>query len=345
DKGLKRQDDDGDEYDRNSDKGMPVDDGCYNCGGTWSDTNPGQPWSAGKEKWFDREPKWRPKFHKAARIRSGEIDPPIFETSSNVLDWESVEMEITQELGLLSESEFESLAGFSGAALKAEMEKVPSHLGIDKSFFIITLDGLPCTTTNGMRKLKCKYRFGLTREDMLLSAARQLVEGQGKAVFSYHSAQQLQQRPKGLQAEEQFKNLSSLEKLKEKVQKAMAKSGAGPVKPKGASSSDGEGDEDGPKEKKLRVQQSGRLQRLVQPKRKSKSQKAEVPEVATVENGAEQVPKALESVVSVRGATPKCFLNLHIERILAGEKLMRSVDAVQYSELQLCRHARLMTHY
>ena len=31
--------------------GMPVDDGCYNCGGTWSETNPGQPWSAGKEKW------------------------------------------------------------------------------------------------------------------------------------------------------------------------------------------------------------------------------------------------------------------------------------------------------
>ncbi|OLP90523.1 hypothetical protein AK812_SmicGene27867 [Symbiodinium microadriaticum] len=339
--------------------GMPVDDGCYNCGGTWSETNPGQPWSACKEK-FDKEPKWRPKFQKSARIRSGEIEAPQWDSEGNVLDWETTEMEITQELGLLSENEFESLAGFSGAAIKGELQKVPSHLGMDKSFFVITLDGLPCTVTNGMRKLRCKYRFGLTRQDMLLSAARQLVEGQGKVVFSYHSEEQLKQRPKGLQTEQQFKDLKSLDQLKEKVQKALAKSGAAPAKTKDESSSEADEDDDGPKEKKLKIQQSGRLQKTPKPKRKSKGQKAGEPEVATVE-GEGQVPKDLESVVEARGSTPKCFLNLHIPRILKGEKLMRSVDAAKkimdemkgqrqfqwktlHKHIELCELANGMTH-
>ena len=57
------------------------------------------------------------------------------------------------------------------------------------------------------------------------------------------------------------------------------------------------------------------------------------------------MPKDLESVVEARGSTPKCFLNLHIPRILRGEKLMRSVDAVRNSDLlQLRRRAGLMTH-
>ena len=287
---------------------------------------------------FDKEPKWRPKFSKAARIRAGEIDPPIWDTSSNVVDWETMEMEVVQELGLLSEAEFESLTAFAGSAVKAEMQQVPSPLGTDKSFFVITLDGLPCTVTNGMRKLCCKYRFGLTREDMLLTAARQLVEGQGKAVFTYHSEEQLKQRPKGLQADQQFKDLKSLDALKEKAQKALAKSGAAPANAKAESSSEAADDEDGPKEKKLKVQQSGRLQKLPKPKKKT-SKKGAAPEVALVDGGSEQVPKALESVVQARGAgnTPKCFTNLHIDRILMGEKLMRSVDAVGNREvLELC---------
>ncbi|CAE7213542.1 unnamed protein product [Symbiodinium sp. CCMP2592] len=323
-------DDDADEFDRNSERGMPVDDGCYNCGGTWSDTNPGKPWSAGKEKWFDKEPKWRPKFLKSARIRSGEIDPPQWDTASNVVDWETVEMEIHQELGLLSEAEFEALTKFAGSAVKAELQEVPSPLGHDKNFFIITLDGLPCTVTNGMRKLCCKYRFGLTREDMLLQAAKQLVEGQGKAVFSYHSEEQLKQRPKGLQTEQQFKELKSLEGLKEKAQKAVAKSGAQPVKATGDSSSEAGDDEDGdgPKAKKLKVQQSGRLQKLAKPKRKGGKKAPAGAEIAVVDN-PEGVPKPLESVVAARGNTPKCFTNLHIDRILMGEKLMRSVDAAR----------------
>ena len=230
--------------------------------------------------WGNKNSEVRQRAKVAAQVPEVGEDPvrgdrgTAVDSEGNVLDWETTEMEITQELGLLSENEFESLAGFSGAAIKGELQKVPSHLGMDKSFFVITLDGLPCTVTNGMRKLRCKYRFGLTRQDMLLSAARQLVEGQGKVVFSYHSEEQLKQRPKGLQTDQQFKDLKSLDQLKEKAQKALAKSGAAPAKTKDESSSEADEDDDGPKEKKLKIQQSGRLQKAPKPKRKSKGQKA-----------------------------------------------------------------------
>ena len=260
--------------------------------------------------------------------------------TSDVLDFETTSLEVFVELGLLSESEFESMSemsGFSGAFLKAELVSLPSQFGgsVDKKYFLVTLDGFSCSEIHAMRRIKVSHAFGLSRKDILLSAAKQVMEGQGKAVFEYHAADQLSRRPKRL-AEETAKVPSFLE-LKEKAAKAKLASKQGEPCKVEESSSDPEADPAGPGEKKLKAHTSGRLATQRAPKKKAAAPKS----VRGGKNGAKdskdreeddvedisQVPQALSKVVESLRSTPRCFTNLDIGRILSGERLMRSVDA------------------
>ena len=279
----------------------------------------------------DEEPKFKAKFLRASQARAGEVDPEEVSAPSNVLDFEVSQMEVFMELGLLTEAEFDAMSGLTGSLVKAEMVQLPSCLGgeADKNYFIVTLDGLTCDRIHAMRRLRVSYAFGLSKEDVLLSAAKQLLEGQGRVVHRYHYIDQLDNRPQVLQSDKGLANIKSMQDFKGKIEKAMLKAGKVVEKSdQGAEkeSSDSEGG------KKVRQHSSGRLGKV---QATACDQEAEgatdrEAEVAALEDDA-CIPVALQSVASALKVTPKCFANLHIDRILNGERLMRSVDAVPWT--------------
>ena len=247
---------------------------------------------------------------------------------------------------ICGKSSFDAMSGLTGSLVKAEMVQLPSCLGgeADKNYFIVTLDGLTCDRIHAMRRLRVSYAFGLSKEDVLLSAAKQLLEGQGRVVHRYHYIDQLDNRPQVLQSDKGLANIKSMQDFKGKIEKAMLKAGKVVEKSdQGAEkeSSDSEGG------KKVRQHSSGRLGKVQAtaikrrkgplsakgvPKRDSgaNSAKNRESEVAALEDDA-CIPVVLQSVASALEVTPKCFANLHIDRILNGERLIRSVDAVPWT--------------
>ena len=292
----------------------------------------------------EKEPKFKTKFVRASRARAGEVEPAEVAVPTNVLDFEKSSMEVFIELGLLTEAEFDAMTGLSGTAtvLKAEMASLPNYVGgsANKNFFIITLDGLSCSQIHAMRRVRVSYEFGLSKEDVLLSAGKQLLEGQGTTVFSYHSAEQLDSRPKGLREDRGLSAIKSLQELKEKGSKMMAKAGVEPKPENGQAESS---DEDG-SAKRVKQHSSGRLQKAILNKRpkararnsgsKSLGRGKDDP-VAALEDPS-VLPKVLQNVAQALKVTPRCFINLDVPRILTGERLMRSVDAVPWPSLELC---------
>ena len=247
-------------------------------------------------------------------------------------------MEVFLEVGLLTESEFKSAIGLEGKVLAAEsMSSLPSYLGGAKNqkFYICTLEGLSCDKIHSMRRAKITYKFGLTHEQVLLSAARNLMAGQGKMTYEFHNANQVKDRPVGLKDESGRDTLKSLNQWKSQFNVR----------------EDEESSDEGSRRKAERkvqpVTNSGRLQKAVAPKRsaakaksakgqgsvkgstKSGKSRADRDEdlVGAIEVDDDSLPPSLLTVAKALKTTPRCFVNLSPSRILAGEKLMRSVDA------------------
>ncbi|CAE7519439.1 unnamed protein product [Symbiodinium necroappetens] len=286
---------------------------------------------------LDKDPKFKGKFMKACRVRAGEEDETGHEIPrpSDVMDFEETSMEVFVELGLLTEAEFDKLSGLSsvnltGPILRAEMIELPSQFGLPKKFFLFSLEGLGCDIVHGLRRLRVSCRFGIRHEELLLLAARQLIEGQGRAVYSFHAAKQLENNPKGLTAETSFASIRTYDALKERIQKLSKDKPLS--KAEAAKPPSDEESEDGTR--KVQPAESSRVARgvAVQPKRKSakgagRKKAGDQEEVATVDGDPDQLPAALQPVVQALKQTPKCFLNCDPVRLLSGEKLMRSVDA------------------
>ena len=246
-------------------------------------------------------------------------------------------MEVFLEVGLLTEAEFKTAVGLEGKILKAEpMSSLPSYLGGAKNqkFFICTLEGLPCDKIHSMRRMRISYKFGLTHEQVLLSAAKNLMAGQGKMTYEFHNAKQVSDRPTGLKDETGRDTLKSLNEWRSQFCVAVDES----------SEEDGSAKNE-KTEKKVQVAlASGRLQKAVAPKRLGKAKSAkgqgsvrsakkdkgrdkEADHVAALEIDDDSLPPNLLAVCRALKSTPRCFLNLSPARILQGEKLMRSVDA------------------
>ena len=282
---------------------------------------------------LDKDPKFKSKFARACRLRNGEEDESAADIPrpSNVKDFEENSMEIFVELGLLTEGEFEKLTGqacvnLSGPVLKAEMIELPSQFGMPKKFFLFSSEGLGCDIVHGLRRCRVSCRFGILHEELLLQAARQLIEGQGQAVFSFHAEQQLEKGPKGLTSDQSFNAVRTLDGLKERIQKLSSQ------KPAKAESAQPASDDEPPDGcRKVQLAQSSRVARgVVQPKRKSaaaKKRAAADRDEASILEDSDNIPQALQPVVAALKSTPRCFASCDPVRILNGERLMRSVDA------------------
>ncbi|CAE7215300.1 unnamed protein product [Symbiodinium sp. CCMP2592] len=287
-------------------------------------------WCLYLTKQLDKEPKFKNKFGRACRLRLGEEESTVdIPRPSNVTDFEETALEVFVELGVLTEGEYEKLSGhicsnISGPVLRAEMIELPSQLGVPKKFFLISLEGLGCDVVHGLRRCRVSCRFGIRHEELLLQAAKQLIEGQGQAVYSFHTSEQLEKNPKGLTNDQAFNSIKTLDCLKEKLQKAVIQKAAKPEANKPES-------DDEPPEGSRKVQpaQSSRVARgvAIQPKRRSSGKKkGEREDVSTLED-PDNIPPALQPVTAALKTVPKCFASCDPVRLLNGERLMRSVDA------------------
>ncbi|CAE7657824.1 unnamed protein product, partial [Symbiodinium sp. KB8] len=288
---------------------------------------------------LDNDSKFKAKFCKACKRRAGELDIDV-DTPSDVKDFDVSSIEIFIELGLLTEAEFDAVSeGLTGSVLKAELEELPSHLGGSKGnkYFIVSLEGMSCSDIHSMRRMRVSCKFGLSHEQILLSAGKQLMEGQGSVLYEFHTSKHISNRPKHLKEEAGYHNIKTVEQLQSKVQKLMTNKGTadGKRKEQKVSSSDGENEKEGG-ERRVKEFQSQRLQPKQAQKKKAAKASAKKPQAssggddtAILDTDAiDKLPKALRTVADALKKTPQCFSSLDVGRILSGEKLMRSVDAV-----------------
>ena len=154
-------------------------------------------------------------------------------------------------------------SGLTGSVLKAELEELPSHLGGSKGnkYFIVSLEGMSCSDIHSMRRMRVSCKFGLSHEQILLSAGKQLMEGQGSVLYEFHTSKHISNRPKHLKEEAGYHNIKTVEQLQSKVQKLMTNKGTadGKRKEQKVSSSDGENEKEGG-ERRVKEFQSQRLQ-------------------------------------------------------------------------------------
>ena len=197
---------------------------------------------------------------------------------------------------------------------------MPDELGEPKPFYIISLSGLPCTVTNGMRKLKMQTSFGVSHEEMLVMAARQLKATQGKTTFDFTC---------------EMKRLT-VEALSQKIAQDMAKRGEIAKKAEKKDDDNESDDEEvsGDEVKTKKVQQSGftRLANAqMQPAKRAKSTKGPArrtskktkPDEDLLEDevalSSGTLPQELQLVSDELNTTPKCFYNLDVARIFLGK--------------------------
>ena len=116
-------------------------------------------------------------------------------------DYEKRGYSIYVEYGLLTPAEFEHLASLPDKApqIKSEMVTFPGPLGAggtSKSFYLISLMGLDMAAICSMRRIKFYTHMGLEHKEMLLLAARQLSQTQGKTLFQFNNERQAENLPK-----------------------------------------------------------------------------------------------------------------------------------------------------
>ncbi|CAE7689190.1 unnamed protein product [Symbiodinium sp. CCMP2592] len=324
--------------------GAKVTDACYRCCSTWTTLSPGKD---------ANENGWRSEFSHCCAVHFGDEESNV-ERPANVLDRQVQGYESYIEFALLSDAEFLELADLpektkiSSAAHK--MVNLPNCFGEDQSFRLVSLKGMDLGTIFSVQKVKFYCNVGLSMDELLLQASRQLQEDHAARIFAAAAKEQKDTAmPFTAAQRKNLQEIHTVESLKAKLVKDAARTGADLLKPvetdppEGASDDDME--DDATVGKKAVVKGlSSRLQKAVeeqtmakgkQPKRKvgkqpdKKQKEDDADESAAIDSGSLELPSGLEEVAESMQSIPKCFRSLSIPRILAGEKLMRSVDAAR----------------
>ena len=99
-------------------------------------------------------------------------------------------------------SSFLRLETQSQAPMPKQIESfmLPNHLGQQSKHYLVGLQGLPCDVIHSMRRIRYFTSAGVSHEEVLLMASRQLIEEQGGRLFKFHTGLQLQNNPPGMQS-------------------------------------------------------------------------------------------------------------------------------------------------
>ena len=303
-------------------------------------------------RWDANESGFRNKFKRSCKVFSGELASDV-EIPSNLLDYRRQGYESYMEFGLLSEAEMLELNELQKGtplpqSMKGKAVLLENYLGKKVLQFLISLRGLDCSTIHSIRRVKFHCSVGLSQEDMLLQAAKQLHRDQAHNNWTHNLKKQIECGPACMQEHNSYNSIQDLAGFKADIAKEAARRGEDINKGKGSGKGKGSDSEDdanssGPRSKKVTGASARRFSEPAQPAKKPKSRVSkkgkqagfedDLNEVANVEVSSADIEKSLQPVVDELKSTPKCFLNLSISRIFAGEKLMRSVDAVQPSNV------------
>ncbi|CAE7034324.1 unnamed protein product [Symbiodinium sp. CCMP2592] len=296
---------------------------------------------------------WRSEFSHCCAVHFGDEESNV-ERPANVLDRQVQGYESYIEFALLSDAEFLELADLpektkiSSAAHK--MVNLPNCFGEDQSFRLVSLKGMDLGTIFSVQKVKFYCNVGLSMDELLLQASRQLQEDHAARIFAAAAKEQKDTAmPFTAAQRKNLQEIHTVESLKAKLVKDAARTGADLLKPVETdppeAASDDDMEDDATVGKKAVVKGlSSRLQKAVeeqtmakgkQPKRKvgkqpdKKQKEDDADESTAIDSGSLEHPSGLEEVAESMQSIPKCFRSLSIPRILAGEKLMRSVDAAK----------------
>ena len=66
----------------------------------------------------------------------------------------------------------------------------PDEFGAPQKFYLMTMEGCTCSEIASFRKAKFYCDAGIANHQMLLMAARQLQDEQGKKAWKYHAQKQ-----------------------------------------------------------------------------------------------------------------------------------------------------------
>ena len=287
-------------------------------------------------------------FEQAALIHRGEADP-ISDKPSDVKDFQRQGLEIYTEVGLLTENELMKFTDVKPTALKLESSLLQNQLGDPSNLFVISLAGLSCGDIHSLRRTKVFCEVGTSQDEILVAAANMLAPDQGSRTYKHHLKTQTSNNPLHLRDASGFNNIHTIQDLMVKAEgfkeaktaKEQKKQDLAEAMKEDDSSEDQEEDGDVSRAKAVVTQSSSRLLKLQedkQAKAKAKGGKGlgkkrrktdeDVSDMGSVLVDVTSLPKELQLAAEALKAVPKCFAGLDVNRIFAGEKLMRSVNHV-----------------
>lgn len=278
----------------------------------------------------------------AVNVSMGENEANIAQPS-NVYDKEFRGMEIFIELGVLSESELKKIVDDvpNTKALKLEAHQLPDQVGEITSYYLVSLEGMSCSQIHSMRRVKIFTTVGTSHEEVLLSASKQLTLGHGTNVWKHYANLQRAQNPTHLRDGAGYQNILTIQDIIMRAESLKEKNKVGhPSLESSALGDDQSESEEETTGKVVQAVSTNRSSRLAKQAAEKKGKKAQGrPKSKSARAGAddisdaavvdvESLPNELKIVVEALKAAPKCFAGLDPARILAGEKLMRSVEGV-----------------
>ena len=192
------------------------------------------------------DPGFKEEFLSATAVSKGEVQPNF--SHSSVCRRTSHGLEIYQEFGLVTESEYGLLTGH----LPSELQKVkggPSLVKIpfggrllNSNYFLIDLQGLEPGVVTTLRKVRIYYKCQTELKTAILQMGEQLSKDQAKNVYTHQVAKEMAKRNSQLKpaAGQRPESVPALIKKFENLKAAMAETTAAGF---AARAQDGEADE------------------------------------------------------------------------------------------------------
>jgi hypothetical protein len=352
-------------------KGGAVNDGCLDCVTVIVDGFV-MLWAVAVDKCHTKQEKeFRAAFKAALRVRCGQ-DEAVFKPPSSVgLAKEQGHM-LFYDVGYLTEAELVNITDLPAKALKITMSSlvIEDSLTEVKGAFV-SLKGITETELAGLRRVRIFRTVFANHGEIILDPSNQLRQLQGSDTFSYIADQEMSLREPGIKPSSRA-FLPTLAALREKAKAIIAAreakeakeatdDGCPPLLPN--SGSEEEEDEGEVKRRaapslaigSLAVAKAAWNQKAQAKKKTSRGGKggkrSPTPEAdgslksglgrgesfhanTSVGAAANLDPEMLKVAIKL-GASYDCLENLSVDRMLSGEKLGRSIEAVAWMKLDM----------
>ena len=138
----------------------------------------------------------------ALLILNGKKEAPTFMPSCSCQRRSAYRLEVFEEMGALTESEYTHIMGASPQFFNKQNAFTTLPLngpGSAVKVWVVNLDGLS-SAERDLRRLRVTYLDEVSKDDLFLRPDDQLLSNQGTAMFAYMSKTKSDQRPEGAKA-------------------------------------------------------------------------------------------------------------------------------------------------